>query len=419
MFVDLYELSMAQAYFLESKNKTASFEVSVRSLPRNWGFFVMAGLDELEKYLSGFRFEAEDIDFLRGTGVFFENFLTYLSAAQPEVSVRSIPEGTVFFPREPVLEVRGPLIAAQMLESYVLNILGFSIIEASLAARFALAARGMPLIDFGLRRSHGPIASVRSARGARIAAFSATSNVFAARELGLTLSGTMAHSYVQIHQDEEDAFSSYAEIYKEHAVLLIDTYDSCEGIRTAARVAARMAKEGIRIRGIRIDSGDLAALTAFARRYFDDHGAAFLKIIVSGGLDEYLIRSLVDQKAPIDGFGVGTSFAASVHAPALEIIYKLVEYDGRPTAKYSVFKETIPGRKSLRRITLKGAHRGDRVEPFDSFPDDIFRSFSGPEPLSCVAERLAGELAALDSGCKEIESPSRYPVTYSQELTLP
>lgn len=418
LFIDLYELIVAQAYFLESKNGLASFEVSVRSLPNNWGFFVMAGMGEFEQYLSGMRFHRDDIDYLRSTGFFFENFLSFLAEFSPEVSVRSIPEGTVFFPLEPVLEVQGPLITTQLLESYILNILGFSIIEASLATRFVLAASGISLIDFGLRRAQGPIASLRAARGARIAGFAATSNVFAARYLDMQPSGTMTHSYIQVHENEEDAFSTIAGISKENAVFLVDTYNTKEGIKTAAKVAQRKAKEKVRVKGVRIDSGDLAALSMFARNHFDEKGVGFLKIIVSGGLDEYQIRKLVNQKAPIDGFGVGTSFATSFHAPALDIIYKLVEYNGKPTKKYSPHKETYPGRKSLRRITINGAYREDRVEPLGAFKDDILKPFSAAEPLDSIKNRLVNELKFLDKKIKEIESPASYPVTFSSDITL-
>jgi nicotinate phosphoribosyltransferase len=240
--------------------------------------------------------------------------------------------------------------------------------------------------------------------------------VFAARELGIKPSGTMAHSYIQVHESEEDAFSSFADIYKENAVLLVDTYNSQEGIKTAARVAARKAIEKVRIKGVRIDSGDLAVLSRIARTHFDERGVGFLKIIVSGGLDEYSIRNLVNQKAPIDGFGVGTSFATSLHAPALDIIYKLVEYNGRPAVKYSPKKETYPKRKSLRRIAIKGTYREDRVEPFGAFKDDIIKPFFHSEPLDSIKARLTGELKSLNARYKEIESPAAYPVAFSSEI---
>lgn len=235
LFVDLYELTMAQVYFQKKMHKPAYFEVSVRRLPENWGFFVMAGLSEVASYLAEFRFAKEDIDFLHSTRIFSDDFLRYLSDLKPDVKIRCLPEGTVFFPQEPTFEVAGPLISAQILESYILNILGFSIIQATLAARTTIAAGGTAVVDFGLRRCQGPVASLRSARAAQMAGFSATSNLFAARVLNFAPTGTMAHSFVQVHESEETSFRSFAESYRENAILLVDTYDSIEGVKIAAK----------------------------------------------------------------------------------------------------------------------------------------------------------------------------------------
>ena len=225
LFTDLYELTMAQVYFKKKMHDTAYFEVSVRRLPENWGFFVMAGLNEVVSFLNEFRFTEDDIDYLKTTKLFSNNFLHYLLNLKLDVKVRALPEGTVFFPNEPILEVAGPLICAQMLESYILNILGFSIIQVTLAARVAIAANGITVVDFGLRRCQGPVASVRSARAAQMAGFLATSNVFAARQLDFPCAGTMAHSFVEVHDTEEQSFLSFAQTYGENAILLIDTYD--------------------------------------------------------------------------------------------------------------------------------------------------------------------------------------------------
>ncbi len=259
-------------------DETGYFEVFVRHLPEHWGFFVMAGLPEVESYLHEFHFAPQDIEYLRSTGVFAEDFLEYLSRLKLDVRLRALPEGTIFFPNEPIMEVSGPILHAQLLETYLLNILGFSIIEATLAARIGIAARGIPVVDFGLRRCQGPISSLRAARGAQIAGFAGTSNVYAARLLGLPPSGTMAHSFIEAHSSEEQAFRNYAEIYGARAILLVDTYDSIEGIKTAARVAKDFLGKGTRIRGIRLDSGDLVELSKFARAYFKKEGLEFLRI---------------------------------------------------------------------------------------------------------------------------------------------
>jgi len=367
----------------------------------------MAGLPEVESYLREFRFAREDIEYLRSLGIFAGDFLEYLSLFKLNVQVRALPEGTVFFPNEPIMEVSGPLLHAQLLETYLLNILGFSILEASLAARIMMAARGIPVVDFGLRRCQGPISSIRAARGGQIAGFAATSNVFAARLLNLPPSGTMAHSFVEAHESEEQAFRRYAEIYRERAILLVDTYDSIAGIKTAARVARDFAGQGIRLRGIRLDSGDLVALSQFARDYFKGQGLEFLRIFASGDLDEFRIADLLRAGAAIDGIGIGTRFTVSHHAPALGIVYKIAQYGDRPLYKTSPEKATRPGRKTLVRT-----HEKDIVTPLDPDADDLLRPFTSTEPLETVQDRLRTELSALPEPVKAIRNPGAYPVEF-------
>ena len=412
LFTDLYELTMAQAYFKKGMNETGYFEVFVRHLPEHWGFFVMAGLPEVQDYLREFRFADGDIEYLRSTGRFERDFLEYLSLLNLDVRIRALPEGTVFFPNEPILEVSGPILQAQLLETYLLNILGFSILSASLAARTMISAQGVPVIDFGMRRSQGPIASIRAARAGQIAGFAATSNVFADRLLGLPPSGTMAHSFVEAHQSEEQAFRDYAEIYRENAILLVDTYDSIEGIETAARVASDMFKKGIRIRGIRLDSGDLVELSKFARGYFRQGGLQFMKIFASGDLDEFRIADLLEAGAEIDGFGIGTRFTVSQLAPAIGIVYKIVQYGERPLYKTSPDKTTRPGRKSIARIR-EGTCERDVIQPFRADVDDLLRPFKSAEPILVIQQRLAHELARLPDPVKATRSPSGYPVQFA------
>ena len=421
LFTDLYELLMAQAYYKKQFEGRAYFEVFVRRLPVNWGFFIMAGLTELKSYLETYRFSEDDIEFLRslppGSGQaenkFSDDFLEFLKSFKPDVKMRALPEGTVFFPGEPVLEVSGPLIHGQVLESYILNILGFSIIEATLAARLTLAAGGIPIIDFGLRRAQGPVAAVRAARAALYAGFSATSNLFAARLLDFAASGTMAHSFVKVHQSEKQAFTNFAELYKEQAILVVDTYDTTEGIKTAATVAEEFfTQKSIKIRGIRIDSGELVPLTKFARKYFKKKGVDFLKIFVSGGLDEFSVEKLLSKGAQIDGFGIGTRFAVSHYAPDLDIAYKLVEYDGRPVSKKSPEKETYPGRKTILRVK-KDYYEKDIVLPINSSPDDLLKPFKPTGKVEVINKRLSIELSRLVDSVKKMTKPTEYKVEFS------
>lgn len=413
LLTDFYELTMAQVYFKKGLAQTASFEVTVRRLPEHWGFFVMAGLGEVESYRRAFRFNESDVTYLQSTGRFERDFLDHLRDFRPNIRVRALPEGTVFFPNEPILEVTGPILDAQLLEAYVLNILGFSIIETTLAARIMIASQGIPVLDFGLRRCQGPIASLRAARGGQIAGFKGTSNVFAARALDFTPSGTMAHSYVQIHDSEEQAFRDFAEQFRENTVLLVDTYDAVEGIKTAAKVAKKFqGQTGVEIRGIRIDSGNLVELSKFARDHFRQHDLDFLKIFVSGDLDEYRIGDLLEQGAQLDGVGIGTRYGAARHAPAIEIVYKIAQYDGKPLAKTSPAKHTRPGRKTVLRVTDDGRYEKDIVSPLDPNAEDLLRPFTSAEPLVDIQQRLTTQLAALPSGVKAIKNPQVYPVDF-------
>jgi nicotinate phosphoribosyltransferase len=412
LFMDLYELTMAQVYFQKKMNRTAYFEVTIRRLPEHWGFFVMAGLAEVQDYLNEFRFTKEDIDYLRSTKIFSEDFLNYLLELRPEANIRCLPEGTVFFPNEPIFELSGPLICAQILESYILNILGFSIIEATLATRITIAAQSAGLIDFGLRRCQGPVASVRSARAAQAAGFAATSNLFASRLLNFPPTGTMAHSFVQVHDSEELSFRDFAEKYGENAILLVDTYDSIEGIKKAAKVAKELfGQKSIKIKGVRLDSGDLVSLSKFARKYFQEQGVPFLKIFASGDLDEFKIYDLTKSDAQIDGFGIGTNFAVSRSAAAVEIVYKIVQYGNKGVSKSSPDKQSRPGRKSITRVKDK-YYKKDTVSQFQKNPNDLLKPFESAEKMQTIQQRLAAELSSLDDSIRQIRDPDKYLVEF-------
>jgi nicotinate phosphoribosyltransferase len=413
LLTDLYELTMAQAYFGDVVTGRGCFEVTVRTLPANWGFFVMAGLAELRAYLEQFKFSDEDLAFLESTELFSSDFVGHLGRLRPDVQIRALPEGTVFFPHEPVLELSGPLIDAQIIESYVLNILGFSIIEATLATRISIAAKGVAVVDFGLRRTQGPVASVRAARGAQMAGFSATSNVFAARALGFASAGTMAHSFIQVHENEEQAFRRFAELYGERTVLLVDTFDSIKGIDKAAEVARQIYEEkGVKIKGIRLDSGDFVRLSKYARRHFKEEGVEFLKIFVSSALDEYRIAEMLEAGAEVDGFGIGTRFAVSHGAPDLDIVYKIIQYGDKGLFKSSPDKQTKAGRKSNLR-SKDGLYVKDTVVPFSSGADDLVQPFEDVEPMEAIGQRLACELANLPEPVKAIKNPQPYVVEFA------
>lgn len=409
LMVDLYELTMFQAYLREHFNATGRFEVFIRRLPPNWGYFVMAGLEELAQYIETLSFSEEHLRYLSSVPRLGDDLIEHLRGWRPQVSMRALPEGSLFFPDEPVLEMSGPLADCQMLETYVLNVLGFSIISATLASRYTAAAQGRSIVDFGLRRAQGPIAAMRAARGGQIAGFAATSNVAAARTLGMRPSGTMAHSFVQAYPSEEQALRAFAEQYGEQAILLIDTYDSRQGIRIAARIARELeAERGVRIRGIRLDSGDLVQLSRFARAHLREAGVPWVQIVASGGLDEHTIAEIIEQGAEIDGFGVGTRFIASTAAPAVDIAYKLAEYDGRPVFKTSPGKETHAGRKSLLR-EKDDMYRGDRVVRFEA-TGDLLAPFERPEPVETIQRRLRQQLPLLPPEYRRLREPSAYPV---------
>lgn len=412
--MDLYELTMAQIYHNRAMTEKAYFEVFIRTLPKDWGFFVMAGLEEVYAYLEAFRFSSDDIDFLRTTGFFENEFLDYLKDFRPRVSLRGLPEGTVCFPDEPLLEVGGPLMDAQILETGILNILNFSIIAATLAARVVTAARGRPVIEFGLRRAHSPLSALRAARAAQLAGFAATSNLAACRLLHFKPTGTMAHSYIEVHDSEASAFDRFICQYRDQTILLIDTYDPQEGIRSAAAAALKFYhEEGIRIKGIRLDSGDVVALSRFARAWFRQTGTDFLDIYASSGLDEYKIAALLDAGAEIDGFGIGTRFAVSHHAPDIDIVYKIVQYHNKPLFKTSPDKQTRPGRKTLLRIKNR-VYTEDLIVPFSGSKDDLLKPVDAPETAECIKTRLRSELQALPPSLKRIQNPGSYPVKYSR-----
>ena len=315
-FVDLYELTMAASYFAHGMNEPATFELSVRQLPPGRGFLVACGLEDALAYLDGLAFSDDTIDYLRSLGTFDEAFLEHLADLRFTGDAWAVPEGETVFAAEPLLRVTAPLIEAQLAETFLLNAITFQTMIATKAARIALACGDRTFVDFSGRRDHGAGAALGVARASCVGGASGTSNVLAGQVYGLDLSGTMAHSYVLSFPDEAEAFRAYPRDFPERAVLLIDTYDTIEGARRAAAVANELRAEGVTIRAVRLDSGDLGALARSVRAVLDEAGCGDIRIFASSDLDEYRIGELLAQGAPIDAFGVGTRLGTSADAPS-------------------------------------------------------------------------------------------------------
>jgi nicotinate phosphoribosyltransferase len=360
LLVDLYQLTMGESYLAEGvADREATFSLFFRTLPAGWGYALAAGLEDALRYLREVRFGDEDLAFLDGTGLFSDAFLERLAGYRFAGRVRALPEGTPVFPREPLLELTGPLLEAQIAETMVLNQVHLQTLIASKAARSVQAARGRRLVDFALRRTHGGEAGLKVSRASFLAGFDATSNVLAGRAYGIPIAGTMAHSYIEAVGDELEAFRAFARAYPDAATLLVDTYDTLEGTRRAVVVARELGESGHRLGGIRLDSGDLVDLSRGAREILDAAGLEDVLIFASGGLDEHELTRLLEAGASVDGFGIGTAMGVSADAPYLDMVYKLVELDGRPVLKLSEGKATLPGRKQVWRVRYDGSARHD------------------------------------------------------------
>jgi nicotinate phosphoribosyltransferase len=359
LVTDLYELMMMQAYVDEGMRDVASFSLFVRRLPERRNFLLACGLDNVLTFLETVRFDGAALAYLDTLGRFSGRFLQYLEQFRFSGSVHAVPEGTPVFANEPILEVSAPLPEAQLIESFVLNQVHFQTLLASKAARVVKAAQGRQVVDFGLRRMHGIDAGLKAARAFTIAGVHATSNVAAGQAYGLETSGTLAHSYIQAHDNEYEAFRAFTRVYPT-AVLLVDTYDTVGGVRRVIDLQKELGPD-FRISAIRLDSGDLQALAETARRMLDDAGLGRVKIFASGGLSEDEIARLLRVGAPLDGFGVGADMGVSHDAPSLDMVYKLVEYAGRGRTKLSAGKQVLPGRKQVFRIEHEGIADHDVV----------------------------------------------------------
>ena len=362
LLTDLYQLNMMAAYLEHGLTGTAVFELFVRKLPSRRSFLMAAGLEQALQFLETVSFTPGDLDEIRGLGQFSESFLAYLRSFRFSGDVDAMREGTVFFPDEPILRVTAPLPEAQFVETRLVNLLHVQTVVASKAARMVLAEPGKALIDYGLRRAHGAEAGLLAARASYIAGFSGTATVAAGLEFGIPVYGTMAHSFVQAHDNEILAFEHFAHSHPRGLVLLIDTYDTERAAGRVVALAPRLAAQGITVAGVRIDSGDLGEHARRVRRILDDGGLPAVKIVASGGLDEDALLALSRAGAPIDSYGVGTSLTTASDAPALDCAYKLQEYAGMARRKRSEGKATWPGRKQVwRRYDEGGRLAGDLV----------------------------------------------------------
>lgn len=452
LYTDLYQITMGQGYFRNGLyNKQASFDFFFRRAPFSGGFVVFAGLAELLEVLGRYRFTADEIEWLREKG-FEDAFCEYLSRFTFDGTIRSVREGDVVFPGQPVLTVTGSLLSCQLVETLLLNILNFQSLIATKARRLRLAAGECKLVDFGLRRGQGT-GSVAASRAAAIGGFDATSNVLAGKRYGIPISGTMAHSWIQCFESELEAFRMYARLYPDTSILLVDTYDTIEsGLPNAITVARELEEQGHRLTGIRLDSGNPLTLSSKARIMLDDAGLDYVAIAVSDQLDEQRIAELREKKAPIDVFGVGTRLITGYPDGALGGVYKICDLDGQPTMKYTdeVSKRSLPGIKEIERLSDKdgffmrdvirlaegevGKKRdpkniphsdgsSKRVTSGKSTSEQIRstimengKTLAHPADITGIAEFSASRVARLPEKIKRLNEPERYEVVLDNPL---
>lgn len=419
LLTDLYQFTMLQAYLDRGMTDTAVFEFYSRRLPEHRCFLLAAGLESALEFLESARFTAEEVDWLASTGRFNRRFLDYVAEFRFSGEVHAMQEGTVFFPDEPVLRITAPLPEAQLVETRLINLLQYQILVASKAARSVLAAPGKLLVEFGLRRAHGAEAGLLAARSAYLAGFAGSSNVLAEQRYGIPSFGTMAHSFILAHHDEEQAFADFALSLPHNVTFLIDTYDTEAGAEKVVHLAPRLKEQGVTIRSVRLDSGDLADHARKVRRILDHGGLTEVGIFASGDLDEYALQELAS--APIGGFGIGTRLTTCADQPYLNCAYKLQEYAGLPRRKRSEGKATWPGRKQVYRTPEKG------VLTLESDPQpgtpllervmaDGQRLRPAPDLDTTLRAHAAAQLAALPQALRRLEPGAVYEVEIAPAL---
>ena len=418
---------MAAGYHNRRLCEPATFSLFIRKYPPQRNYFIAAGLQDCLQELEELRFSDEDLSFLEGTKLFPPEFLSYLERFTFTGDVFALPEGTIFFANEPILEITAPLIEAQIIETFLLNTIGFQTLIASKAARCVHSAEGRQLIDFSLRRTQGHDAGLKVARSTFIAGFHGTSNVLAGKEYGLPISGTMAHSYVQAFGGDFEAFSSFAEVFPEKSVFLIDTFDTLSGASEAVKVAQKMKQSGHALLGVRLDSGDMVQLSIQVRNLLDKAGLEQVKIFASGGFDEFKIMEVLGAGATIDAFGVGTSLGVSADTPFLDIVYKLVRYGQRNVRKFSPGKQTLGGAKQVFRFHDKdGLFKKDvigfRNEKFANGtallkPVMVSGQMIRPYPsLNEIHQYFSSSFAFFPVKYKDISTIKIYPAEISPRL---
>jgi nicotinate phosphoribosyltransferase len=430
MFTDLYELTMCASYFDNKKFEQATFDLFIRRLPENRSYFLFAGLDQILLFLGSMRFTQEHLAYLKKQG-FSDDFLDYLRNFMFSGDVWAIKEGTVAFPREPLIRVTAPLIEAQLVETFLLNTVNLQTTIATKASRVVYAAKGKPVIEFGLRREHGIDAGMKVARCTYLAGCEGTSNVLAGMKYGIPVFGTMAHSFVMSFEKEIDAFRAFAKTFPNKSTLLIDTYDDLKGAEKAALVAKELEKLGHKLNGVRLDSGDLAEISKKVRIQLNKKGLSYMQIFASGDLDEYRITELLDKDAQIDAFGVGTKMGTSTDKPYVDVIYKLCEIRNKkgefsPLMKLSKGKATLPGRKQIFRFKdKKGNYTKDLIalanetvnaEPLLIKVMEHGKLLSNLPSLDEIRTTAKENLLKLPARYKKLTNAAEYPVEQSPAL---
>jgi nicotinate phosphoribosyltransferase len=427
LLTDLYQLTMAQGYFQSQRLAPATFSLFIRSYPPNRSYFVSAGLQDVLEFLEQFKMDSAGIDYLRSRRMFTDDFLDFLKQLKFTGEVWAIPEGRLFFKDEPVMEVTAPIVEAQIVETFIINQINFQSLIATKAARCVHAAGARSVVDFSLRRTHGIDAGMKVARSSYLTGFAGTSNVRAGQHYGIPIVGTMAHSFVSSFEHEIDAFRAFVSSFPNNSTLLIDTYDTVAGARKAVQVAKEMAARGECLQGVRIDSGNLAKLAVDVRNIFDEAGLKDIKIIGSGGLDEYDLADYANANVPYDSYGVGTKMGVSADAPWSDVAYKLVEYGNRPVLKLSTGKVSSPGKKQIFRVCDQQgqlqkdviALRSENVAGAEPLLKKVMTEGKITVPLPSLEEIRSvflSEFARLPEPIKAIRNPSHYLVEHSARL---
>ncbi|MFB0565244.1 MAG: nicotinate phosphoribosyltransferase [Candidatus Aminicenantaceae bacterium] len=428
LFTDLYELTMAACYFDYSMFEPATFSLFIRDYPPSRRYFVSAGLPDVLDYLENLKFSSDDLEYLEHTKIFKPEFLSYLEKFRFTGDVFALPEGYLFFTDEPVLEVTSPLIEAQIIETFVINAINLQVLIATKASRCVHAAWPRKLVDFSLRRTQGKDAGLKVARASFIGGFLGTSNVLAGKMYGIPVFGTMAHSFVTSFEKEIDAFRAYAQTFPENSILLVDTYDTLSGTAKAAEVGKEMMRRGDKLKGVRLDSGDMAQLSKKVKDILKEAGLQESTIFASGGFDEYRIREVIQQGGEIDSFGVGTKMGVSADAPYFDMAYKLVTYAGRPIMKLSPGKVTLVGEKQVFRFTDSGGMlkndviglRGDELQGGEPLLQSVMEkgkiTYKTP-PLPEIQRSFLDEFSRLNEEYKSLDAGAKkYPVGLSPGL---